>query len=1179
MAEPIIQKLGFETGQAVSNIAAMDEALKGLNRRIARFAKVSAAADAAKMGAAFDDTAAKAKKAAGETDKAFNKMKDGGKKAADGIQKITFAWSGLAKALLARTAVQAITKLTAAILDSANAASEFEITVARISNIAKGPGSGIDELSQSLNALSVQLGRPITEVTEAAFEGLQNDLGNTTETMNFLADAADNLALVTGGTLTQAVNSLSSVIKAYNLPISEAATVSDQFFAAIDKGRISLEELENSLGKITPLAAKLDIEFGQVAGAMAAITQSGTSANVANTQLRSIFQKLLKPTEDLQAAFKKLGVDTFNQLIERSGGLRQALNELAGAFNNDDRAIAKAFGRLRAQLGVFNLLANEGKIFADTMDAVAESSGKAAAGAERIRGTEAFKAKQAWEEYNATIRETGKFILKAQTTLISFFNKVVPDATTLITIFEKVAIAAAAIGGPLVISGIYALTAALWAAAIASKALVAPLLIGAAVGVAIGETFNYIMGGFNREMDRIDETAKGKLEAIKENSKKAIETINKDIENLLKERGQIVDDYIAGMETAFDKETAVLSQAARIVGTALEATISDFESGMNSMIDGMKSKLKGVQKSLAAANVKAEDAKRALEDFDFDKNQRGLSSFQRIDNAMSRVIRSGSEMRKSLRKALSNPEAAGQAVADIARVEDQVAKLRALADASKSPVKAREATESADRLERDALKARKKLADANVQNLRTQATATEQLLNIQKGITAEIAEQLRLRGELVSLLDKNGQLKSPQQQADDDSKLAEIDKNLNKLFGSFDRELFKAFGNQRHADKLVGNVIKGFNAAEFSFNKIDAGIEKVLSGKDYQVFVDVVANIATSGDEKIDEAVQAAVAGAGRNVVKQTEAARKVQAASLKEMKTHQQAYKDSIERSATAMVQLKDKTKVTGDLIGSSIGDGAQKVLTEIEGLEAKLLDPSITAEKATQIENIISRLQGKVATMFDKKQISSKLATAMVESLDAAEAIIKERQLAVTIKPKFDTEVIKTLEAQIRGTMASGVDGANETATAVGTITTALGVVQTNISSAIVLMNALGVAADAAGKKVAAAAAAGEARYHGGMVAYRAAGGPTRGLDTQMTATSPGEFVMNARSARQWSSQLQAMNAGQSPQYRDKGGPVTNIGDINVNVTSDTSVPAQAGREIASTLRRELRRGTSTI
>jgi hypothetical protein len=82
-------------------------------------------------------------------------------------------------------------------------------------------------------------------------------------------------------------------------------------------------------------------------------------------------------------------------------------------------------------------------------------------------------------------------------------------------------------------------------------------------------------------------------------------------------------------------------------------------------------------------------------------------------------------------------------------------------------------------------------------------------------------------------------------------------------------------------------------------------------------------------------------------------------------------------------------------------------------------------------------------------------------------------------------------------------------------------------------------------------------------------------RGTDTIPAMLSPGEFVINARSARNFFPQLQAINAGQQPVYREQGGSVTNVGDINVTVQGGDN-SQQTIREIANGLRREISRGT---
>ena len=93
-----------------------------------------------------------------------------------------------------------------------------------------------------------------------------------------------------------------------------------------------------------------------------------------------------------------------------------------------------------------------------------------------------------------------------------------------------------------------------------------------------------------------------------------------------------------------------------------------------------------------------------------------------------------------------------------------------------------------------------------------------------------------------------------------------------------------------------------------------------------------------------------------------------------------------------------------------------------------------------------------------------------------------------------------------------------------------------------------------------------------------FLASGGHPRGTDTRAAMLTPGEVVMNERAAQRFSAQLVAMNAGFRPSFHSEGGSVTNIGDINVTVSGGGS-SRQTARSIATEIRRELRRGTSTL
>lgn len=98
------------------------------------------------------------------------------------------------------------------------------------------------------------------------------------------------------------------------------------------------------------------------------------------------------------------------------------------------------------------------------------------------------------------------------------------------------------------------------------------------------------------------------------------------------------------------------------------------------------------------------------------------------------------------------------------------------------------------------------------------------------------------------------------------------------------------------------------------------------------------------------------------------------------------------------------------------------------------------------------------------------------------------------------------------------------------------------------------------------------------GGMTFFANGGIAPRGHDTVPAMLTPGEIVMNPSSSRKFFSQLMAMNAGATPTFNQNGGGVSNtFGDIHVNVAGGAS--GIDGREIATAIRRELRRGTTKL
>lgn len=97
------------------------------------------------------------------------------------------------------------------------------------------------------------------------------------------------------------------------------------------------------------------------------------------------------------------------------------------------------------------------------------------------------------------------------------------------------------------------------------------------------------------------------------------------------------------------------------------------------------------------------------------------------------------------------------------------------------------------------------------------------------------------------------------------------------------------------------------------------------------------------------------------------------------------------------------------------------------------------------------------------------------------------------------------------------------------------------------------------------------------GGLPAFASGGllhGPM-GLDNLLIRAHAGEFVVNSAATKAFYPQLVAMNAGMEPRAFANGGPVTNVGDINITQHSSGNVQTDV-RELGRLLQREFKRGT---
>ena len=316
-------------------------------------------------------------------------LEDGLKQSNILTQALSSSLFTIKRLLIFDIAGSAIAKLTQALRQSVEDARQFSKEIALVTTITKESELTFNQASDGVVELSKKFGRSGAEVAKAAYEALSNQITTTTDTFPFL-DEALKFSIATGTDAAHSGDLLASAINSYGLAAEDAAKISAILFTGIDKGRFKAEELSGSLGTVTVPAHVLGVSLEEVAAAIAVLTQQGIPTNVAMTQLRNIFQKLIRPSEAMKELFAELGVESGEAAIKSKtfAGFLQILDERTrgasdelGELLLDVRAINPGIALTGKGLKTFNNILNEfttesAQNYMDAFTKVMESDGQ-----------------------------------------------------------------------------------------------------------------------------------------------------------------------------------------------------------------------------------------------------------------------------------------------------------------------------------------------------------------------------------------------------------------------------------------------------------------------------------------------------------------------------------------------------------------------------------------------------------------------------------------------------------------------------------------------------------------------------------------------------------------------------------------------------------------------------------
>lgn len=1139
-----------------------------------------------------------------------------GKKGAAAGRSVLLSWESVARIFTIQLLHRGISAVSDAFADGIRDAVNYQTALAEVQTVSRDLNLTMEELDERAVNIARAFGQPLDVVTEGLYETLSNQVAQGSENFQFLATSA-KFAVASVTSTNAAVNLLSSSINSFGLSATEADTVSGKLFKTIELGRIRAEEFANTYGRVAVLSRDLGVSQDELLASIAELTVTGLRYNEAFTLITNTQLKLLSPSQELRKVFDRMGIASAEAGIQ-AFGFQGFLQQLANQTDGTGTALGKLFNRIRAIRGVLGLTGSAAESFGDTLDQIKSASAVDLEEAfQTIFQTDATQLKRELTEIKTLF--TAGFGQDALKSINAIFDAFGGGAATVKTFGLAFAAAAAtyAVGASGIIAATTGVTVSLAsmtaAAATATTALIAfattplgaALLIGGAV-VATSLAFDSFAEASRKAADAVIDGNNAQLRStIQTESLRRAEL--KETEDAIFGQTQRI---LFGLQQRFTKDAQVAFRLqesfTKSIGKQIQDRLSlveDFIGKLNDATVDANDAIKGLDDNIKSAAL-------SLEDFQFERQIKNLDTGRQV---MAQIQRSQQlAARASQELAAGNKEAS-----DELRKEAESAAKAALSAADSANNRALEfratrqvqsllqqnvqlaENEKAKRLELVEL-AKKQLPEA--QSLLFQLKANVEELEKMELISKELTFDPQLKPE-------DAKKKATEYAANITSILDRLGSQI-QLFEKYDPDFGPLLRKvrERFTDPRTGVRLNLENTFDLNFGTIlkilktqaDAipASQKIQLEKMFNVELGVkgfqeIQNAITQRPEDIQAAAKANL-DINTNLVDQKNLYVEIDNSlnnineslsrlSLRPFTTEAtgatQTFNDLaaiIRGSLPELLKvpsLKQSEKAANDLVARIVNLSAEAE----RALSFETLDPQKAARNILEIQQIglrarqsgfpeLAKQIDELVKQFQSLQTSSKAGAKLRDELETLKPLEQQtKQLGEVIK-QLPPELQKLGDAATSGYQKANDGSAQQ---------------QQNLRTEIQLLqerNRLQSGQSAQQRQFGGMIF----RHDGGMVidpktVFRALGG-VLGTDNILTSLTRGESVNTVAATRDFFPQIQAMNAGVTPVFRQDGGTVTNVGDVNINVTESAS-PRDTAREVMKQLNRELRRKTFTL
>lgn len=294
-------------------------------------------------------------KGAEKSTKGFKKETDGAKKslfslagAGKGLQELGGKISALGGKIkgFGNKVSKAMLPLAGALLGGYKMFMDLDTSIRKVSTLTKKEVLPISQIRKETRRISDMSGIAQKEIAESMYDALSSGV-DPRKVVGF-TESAVKLTKAGFTDMGTAIDSTTTVLNAYGKEADSVSKIHDIFVKTQDLGKITVDQLGQSIGRVIPIAASSGVKLNQLGATYAILTARGIEAAQSTTAINSLLAELSSTGTKADKTLRQATGKSFVQLTKDGKNLGEVLKILEDSAKKSGLSLNDMFGNINA---------------------------------------------------------------------------------------------------------------------------------------------------------------------------------------------------------------------------------------------------------------------------------------------------------------------------------------------------------------------------------------------------------------------------------------------------------------------------------------------------------------------------------------------------------------------------------------------------------------------------------------------------------------------------------------------------------------------------------------------------------------------------------------------------------------------------------------------------------------